>query len=94
MLRFGVGILVIAGVALAFAVMRNGSSASAFGQGNCVIGKESDTSILATGCSGPHDARIVTVLSNATDTCPAGDSTFVTQPPDPPLCLDYSDHNP
>jgi hypothetical protein len=62
--------------------------------GTCIVGVPNGPSIVNVPCSRTHDARIDTNMSTQAAYCPSGDELFVPQPPNPSLCLNFSDHNP
>ena len=89
----------IAGVAMFVAVyalitMSHGSSSGGIQVGGCVSSTQNGLAIVASSCSGTHDARVDKVMSGSTDSCPPGDDQFVGVAPHPSLCLNYGDHQP
>jgi hypothetical protein len=68
--------------------------AASFQAGACIDGTPTGAEITSASCSGNHDARIDSVLAPTELTCPPADDEFLAQPPNPNLCINFSDHTP
>jgi hypothetical protein len=90
------GPVIIASVILGGRTQRTADNGTATGflVGTCIVGVPNGPSIVNVPCSRTHDARIDTNMSTQAAYCPSGDELFVPQPPNPNLCLNFSDHNP
>lgn len=81
-------------VAVALVYQPSAAALGSFLPGGCVSGGHSGVALTPANCTAGHDARIDSALTASGDRCPRGDEEFVPSRPNPPLCLDYSDHLP
>ena len=68
--------------------------AASFQAGSCIDGTPTGAAITAASCSGNYDARIDSVLAPTELTCPPQDDEFLAQPPNPNLCINFTEHSP